>query len=261
MDIMNPIILGESMDDKSYVLDLRVTVNDYENVYLEMQVIRHPGWDMRLLAYLCRSFDSLNRGSGYTEIQPILQAAFMDFTMFKEEPEFVSTYKMINEKTGRTYTEDYVLRTVDLQSIDLAEPEDVECGLVMWAKFFKAGTWEELKMIAKKEEVLKSAASAVYQMTEDERIRERCQMREEYWNHERVKKEMMSKLENQLKKQGDQLKKQGDQLKKQGDQLKEKDDQIKQQGDQIKQQGDQLKEKEEEILRLKQLLAEQKQNM
>ncbi len=30
VDILNPIIMGESMDDKSYVLDLRVTVNGHE---------------------------------------------------------------------------------------------------------------------------------------------------------------------------------------------------------------------------------------
>ena len=85
-------------------------------------------------------------------------------------------------------------------------------------------------MIAKKEEVLRHAASAVYQMTEDERIRERCRMREEYWNHERAKKEIVSKLENQLK---------------------EKDGEILR----LKQQM------EEEILRLKQQLAEKEQNM
>ena len=95
-------------------------------------------------------------------------------------------------------------------------------------------------MIAKKEEVLRHAASAVYQMTEDERIRERCRMREEYWNHERAKKEIVSKLENQLK---------------------EKDDQLKEKDDQLKEKDDQLKEKDEEIFRLRQLLAEKKQNM
>ena len=50
----------------------------------------------------------------------------------------------------------------------------------LWAEMFKASTWEELKMIAAEDKTINKAVSGVWQLTEEERIREQCRAREEW---------------------------------------------------------------------------------
>ena len=83
VEIANPIILGESIDDKTFVLDVEVTVNKKTHLDLEMQVINYGNWKERALSYLCRSFDSLTRGSNYIDLAPAVHIGFIDFSLLE----------------------------------------------------------------------------------------------------------------------------------------------------------------------------------
>ena len=73
-----------------------------------------------------------------------------------------------------------MLRVLNLKSLDddniVKEPSD----LYYWAKLFKAQSWEELKMLAKKNSYIGDAVVTLHQMTDDEKIREQCEGREKY---------------------------------------------------------------------------------
>ena len=56
------------------------------------------------------------------------------------------------------------------------EPEK----LYEWAKLFKATTWEELKMLAEKNEYIADTVVTLRQLSDDEKIRMQCQAREDY---------------------------------------------------------------------------------
>lgn len=64
---------------------------------------------------------------------------------------------------------------------------------------FKAATWEEVRMIASKDEYLNEAAQTMFRMSADDLIRKRCRDREEYYqdlrNYERVIEENERKRE------------------------------------------------------------------
>ena len=76
--IVNPIILGQRIDSKEFILDIRVTMNDNTHIDLEMQVRNQDNWTDRSLSYLCRGFDHLARGEHYN----ITGAAFSRFYAF-----------------------------------------------------------------------------------------------------------------------------------------------------------------------------------
>ena len=59
---------------------------------------------------------------------------------------------------------------MDLTRIDLADEDDKKYGLDRWCKLFKAETWEDMRMIAEKDNVASKAISGVWQLTEEERI-------------------------------------------------------------------------------------------
>ena len=180
VEIANPIILGESIDDKTFVLDVEVTVNKKTHLDLEMQVINYGNWKERALSYLCRSFDSLTRGSNYIDLAPAVHIGFIDFSLFGDAPEFYATYKMKNVKNHRIYTDKMWLSVVELNSIELATEEDRLHKIDQWAKLFKAKTWEELKAMATTDQYMESAVNTMYELSADRMVKEQCRRRAEY---------------------------------------------------------------------------------
>ena len=77
------------------------------------------------------------------------------------------------------YSDKISLININMTRIDLATENDIRFGLVNWAKLFMAETWEELKMLAEKDQTIERAVSSAWQMTEEEIIRERMRNREE----------------------------------------------------------------------------------
>lgn len=101
--IENPITPGESIEDKEFQLDILVSLNNNSYINPEMQVLNYNNWPLRSLSYLCRKFDNLQKGNDYSEVKPVYQVGFLDFTLFKEHPEFFAKYQLKNVKDGFLY--------------------------------------------------------------------------------------------------------------------------------------------------------------
>jgi predicted transposase/invertase (TIGR01784 family) len=180
IEVTNPILLGEDIDSKEYHLDIRTLLNHEKEVDLEMQVVRHPGWIERTLVYACRAFSELNHGTYYRDAKPVWQISFCDFTLFEDEPGFVSDFMLMNTKNAyQIYTDKIRLTHVNLTRIDLATEEDNLYGVTDWARLFKAKSWEELKMLTQETPTMDYTISSIYQLAEDEKIRNQIYRREE----------------------------------------------------------------------------------
>lgn len=177
VEITNPIILGENLDSKSFILDINVLLNNHTVINLEMQVNHLFNWTDRSLSYLCRSFDQLSKGQDYGDTKSVIHIGFLDFTPFPEIPEFYSTYRLLNVKNHHLYSDKFTLCVVDLTHIDLATDEDRAYGIDKWASLFKAISWEEIRMAAKNNEYLTEATKTLYTLNSDEMIRRQCQAR------------------------------------------------------------------------------------
>lgn len=104
----------------------------------------------------------------------------MDYTLFEENPEFYACYKLINVKNHIKYSDGLTLYVVNLSRIDLASDEDKQYHIHEWAALFKAVTWEEMKMLASKNEYLREASETIFRLSAEEMVRKRCRDREEY---------------------------------------------------------------------------------
>lgn len=191
--IENPIELGKSIDSKYFVLDIRVLLNNNTIINLEMQVMDYANWPERSLSYLCRSFDSLETGEDYLDVKPVIHISFLDFTLFEEYPEFYATYMLMNVKNHSIYSDKLRLSVVELNQMELATEEDKAFQIDYWAALFKAKTWEDIKMLAEKNEYLNEASETIYQLSAEEQIREQCRAREEYY---RIERTMQHQMEN-----------------------------------------------------------------
>ena len=82
--------------------------------------------------------------------------------------------------THRIYSDKFSLYVLDLSQIDLATEDDCFWQVDEWAKLFKATTWEEIKMIADKNEYLTETSNTLCDLYADRNVRERCLDRIEY---------------------------------------------------------------------------------
>lgn len=96
--ILNPIVLGEHIDNKDFILDIRCLLNDDTMINLES-------------------------GQDYNQAKAAIQIGILDFTLFAEEPEFYAAYMMSNIKNHRIYSSKLRLSVLDLTHIELATRE------------------------------------------------------------------------------------------------------------------------------------------
>ena len=198
VEITNPIILGESIEGKEFRLDVNVNLNNNTFINLEMQLGNRLNWKDRSVGYLCRSFDQLSHGQDYSDVKPVIHIAFLDYSLFPEKPEFCATYRLMNEKNNLIYSRNFTLKVIDLTHINLATEEDKIFHVDEWARLFKAMTWEEVHMLAKKNEYLQEAAGTMFRLTAEEQICKRCRDREEYYQDMRNYERYIAQQENEL---------------------------------------------------------------
>ncbi len=198
VQIMNPIELGKALDEKVFILDIKVLLNDDTVINLEMQMTNERNWEERSLSYLCRSFDQLYRGQDYLRVKPAIHIGFLNFAPYEGDEEFYATYKMMNVKNHRLYSDKFVLSVVDLTHIELATEEDKDSQLDYWAKLFTATTWEELKMIAEKNASMLEATQTLYELNSDELTQEMCYAREEYYRRQRTMDRELERLQSEI---------------------------------------------------------------
>ena len=255
VEIDNPIELGKYIEDKDYVLDIKVKLNDNSIINLEMQVADLGNWQNRSLSYLCRTFENVQKGEDYNSVMPVTHIGFLDYDLFPEEKEFYSNNMLLNVKTGTIYNRNFCLRVLSLNLIELATEEDKKWHIDEWARLFKATTWEELKMIAEKDKVYSEAANSIYEQNSDETVRMMCEARREAIFHEQYVQNKMESLEEQLAEARREaifheqyVQNKMDNLEKQ---LSQKDEQLSQKDEQLSQKDSLIEQLQSEIKKLK----------
>ena len=172
--------MGDNIKEKSFLLDVNVVFNNGSRINLEMQVVNEHDWTKRSTIYACRNLSKINKGSKYKAAKSVYQIGFLDYTLFPDHPGFYSTYTLTDIKTHHIFTEMLSIRVIDLTNISLATPEDNRYNIDKWAMLFKSNTWEDIKMLAAQDTGISSAAETIYQLSEDERIQQECEAREEF---------------------------------------------------------------------------------
>ena len=196
--ITNPILPGEDIDDKTFILDINVLLNNHTQINLEMQMANEHNWEERSLSYLCRSFDQLSHGQNYLEIKPVIHIGFLNFVPFLGNTEFYATYKLLNEKNHRLYSDKFVLSVIDLTHIEHATTEDKEAQIDYWARLFTATSWEDLKMIAEQNANMSEATQTMYELNADLITQQKCRAREDYYRRQRTYERDMRLLKEEL---------------------------------------------------------------
>ena len=92
------------------------------------------------------------------------------------------------------YPGNFNLYVIELNHTDMVTSEDKASHVDIWAKLFKATTWEEVKMITKDNPSMNSTAESIYMANADINILEQCRAREDAIDHEKYQKELIESL-------------------------------------------------------------------
>ena len=162
------------------------------------------------------------------------------------------SFKLLETKKRYEYTDKLQIKVLDLTQIGLATKEDKAYNIDKWARLFKAQTWEEIKMLAVKDKSINEAAATIYQISEDERIRQQCEAREDYLRRQRGIQRRLDKLGDLEKAIAEKEEKLAEIEK----DLAEKDAMIAQSKEQLAQSKEQLAQSKEEIAQKDARIAE-----
>lgn len=248
-EITNSIVLGNALTEKEFRLDVKVRMNNDINIDLEMQVANYHDWPERSLQYLCRLYDSLNKGDDYIDTQTAIHIGILDFVLFKDESRLLDSYRLMNVKTNKEYTDKFQLYILCLPKVNTPDDEDRLYHTDTWAKFFSAKTWEDLKMLIKEDEGIEAAVETAEKLLSDDRIREQVLAREDYYRRVRTEQRLKQMLEDDNKK----LQDANTQLQDENTQLQDANTQLQDENTQLQDANTQL---QDEIAQLQQRLAE-----
>lgn len=161
--LLNPIDYGYYAG-KEIIFDVKVEMNSSEIIEVELQLYFDKDWEKRSLLYLCRAFDSINSGDEYSKLKPATMVVITERTCLPHPgtPEFYSEYELRNIKNHEPYSSLLKLNVLYLDQADLATQTDIDSGLLMWSKLFKATTWEELNAVATGNPFFEEVANCMY---------------------------------------------------------------------------------------------------
>ena len=178
--ICNPIILGDAIDEKTCILDIRVLLNGNKQINLEMQMGSVENWTDRSVFYLCKMFTDMKKGLDYTQAKPSIHIGIMMKSPIPEDTAFYNEYALKNRRTGYEFTGKIALHVLDLSCLEQGPEEERNSPLYYWACVFKAKTWKEVLAMAEQSESIKKAVVTLRELSEDEKIRLQCEARERY---------------------------------------------------------------------------------
>ena len=175
--LLSTISLNDAM--KELVLDIRVLLNNDEQLDIELQFYYDTYFKERALLYLCRMFDSLKRGEKIDHLKTATLIVITDMPIFDETREFYSRF-LLRSENDAVYTRKFALNVLQCNRTELATAEDVDNGLLTWAKAFMAKTWEDLRALAQQNPVFTEVANEMYKLSAEEEQAQYLRRREKY---------------------------------------------------------------------------------
>lgn len=90
---------------KDSYLDVKLQRADGTWILVEMQVLKLPGFDKRVLFNAAKQFgNQLQRGEDYSAVNPVVALTITDFIMFPEYPDVISRYRLLEKNLLTQYS-------------------------------------------------------------------------------------------------------------------------------------------------------------
>jgi predicted transposase/invertase (TIGR01784 family) len=166
IELLNPFLPGEALDDKVGILDLRVRTKTGKLIDVEIQVANHSALKERVLYYLARLFTGqIGEDDSYRKLKPAIGLVITDFKWIGDSSHYHNAYQLRDLLSGSLFSAHLSLHTLELPKVS-----GVDDGTELWAwlEFLKAKDKEELEMLAKDHPTVQPAVKKLLRLSENE---------------------------------------------------------------------------------------------
>jgi predicted transposase/invertase (TIGR01784 family) len=139
LEILDPYQTPRILGIKDTYLDVKARITGNKTVIIEMQVLNVEGFEKRILYNAAKAYSiQLQKGQGYTSLNPVIALTITDFEMFKTRQN-VSSRFVLKEKDELF---DYPIEELELVFVELPkfnkELDELETVTDKWIYFMKS---------------------------------------------------------------------------------------------------------------------------
>jgi predicted transposase/invertase (TIGR01784 family) len=139
--IKNPYQVPKLKELKETILDIKAV--DKRNIHyiIEMQVFHTTAFEKKVLYYVSKAYyQQLNKAEQYPKLNQVIFLGFLNFNLFKKNPDYATRHLILDEKTNENHFQDFELNFVELPKFTktLEELEDIKDKWIYFVK--NAGT-------------------------------------------------------------------------------------------------------------------------
>lgn len=197
VEVHNNEIAPNDVEEKAERLDVNCSVDDGDQVDLEMQASRiqenndgeHRNLKGKSVYYLCdlHSSQSSKGVKRYDHLARTYQVTFCSYTVFPNRPEFVNSFSMRHDRDNEQLSDAIHVVFVELSKLReiMEKPVSDMTDLEKWSIFFRYASEPKYrktvnKVIASKE-VMQMAGNVLMGISQDARERAIFRSRRMYW--------------------------------------------------------------------------------
>jgi len=150
--IVDPYNIPMLKGMKDTYVDVKAELSNKSHVIIEMQVLSHEGFEKRILYNAAKKYSTqLKRGEDYHLLNPVIALTITDFSLFPEQADLISQYKLLEKQRLTEYSDDIELIFIELPKFSKKESE-LKTIQDKWLYFIKnAGSLEYLPSNLNKE--------------------------------------------------------------------------------------------------------------
>ncbi len=137
ISIKNPYQTPKLKGLKETILDIKAV--DKRNIHyiVEMQVLHTPALEKRILYYVSKAYyQQLDKSDDYPKLNQVIFLGFLDFTLFKDQPNYATRHLILEEETNGHHFKDFELNFIELPKFtkNLQELADVKDKWIYFVK-------------------------------------------------------------------------------------------------------------------------------
>ncbi|HWQ41802.1 MAG TPA: Rpn family recombination-promoting nuclease/putative transposase [Desulfosporosinus sp.] len=173
VDILNPYLEQEYVDDSYGILDIRVQLSSGELVNVEMQIGDRADMERRSTFYICRMFGDQKIIKGkYKDLKRAIAINILDFVRIKDSQRYHTRFRLLELEESLELTDAIEIHFIELPKLK-EEIANHGSPLDRWAMFLKG--WDDMLLIERLSEedpAIAQARQALEEMAADPRAKE-----------------------------------------------------------------------------------------
>ena len=178
VEIENPNINKEDIEDKYSILDVKATVNDDTKINIEIQIKNNYNMIPRTLYYLSKLIETqMKEGDNYDKLLKSVTINILDYKLLKNNDKIHNTFLFKEKETGELLTdlaEIHFLELPKLKDIDV----NIENSLEDWLQFIENPESELVDMLVKRIPEINEAKNILKVLSLDKQARLVYEMRQ-----------------------------------------------------------------------------------